>query len=369
MSRLAVVMGTRPEVIKLAPVVAAARARGSDVTVIATGQHAEMLDQMLRDFELEPDHSLAVMRHGQSLSSLTARLVEGLGVLFETTRPEFVAVQGDTTSALCGALAAFYSGIDVAHVEAGLRSSDLCSPFPEEANRRLIAPLADYHFCPTRRAAMNLASENVASERIHVVGNTVIDALGWACERLAGRASLDLPSAPKRILVTLHRRESHGRRLTGIALALRRIASRGDAAILFPLHRSQAVRNQVLPVLVNVPGVKLCEPLGYFDLVQALLWCDLVLTDSGGLQEEAPSLGKPVLVAREKTERPEAIEAGVARLVGTKPARLIAETERLLDDTQAYAAMARVANPFGDGRASERIVEVLGLGDDLADAA
>jgi UDP-N-acetylglucosamine 2-epimerase (non-hydrolysing) len=364
------VLGTRPEVIKLAPVVhELEREPAVDSIVVSTGQHRAMLDQMLGVFEVRPDVDLDVMRPGQRLSDLTAALMERLGETLRAFAPDRVLVQGDTTTALCGALAAFYEGIPVGHVEAGLRSFDPRSPFPEEANRRLAGALADLHFCPTPRAAANLEAEGVLSDRILVTGNTVVDALLWAVERTSQARRPLAQMRRRRVLVTLHRRESHGPVLRRICEAIRALAGRGDVEVVFPVHPNPAVLAEVWPVLGDVEGVCVCEPLDYLELVAVLSSSDLVLTDSGGLQEEAPSLGKPVLVLRDTTERPEAIEAGVARLVGTEPASVYATATELLDDPIAYAAMARAENPFGDGLARLRIVEAVLDGDALEAAA
>lgn len=358
--RIAAVLGTRPEVIKLAPVISELRRRRDvECAVVATGQHREMLDQMLRVFQIEPDVDLGVMRPQQRLSDLTAELMRGLGAALAELDPTWVVVQGDTTSTMCGALAAFYENIAVAHVEAGLRSGDRLSPFPEEVNRSVVARVADVHFCPTPQSAENLLREAVPEEDVLVTGNTVIDSLLWAVDH----ARLIEPPVPRirlrRILLTLHRRESHGEATRSVCQAVRRLARRGDVEIVFPVHLSPVVRDVVERELAGVDGVHLCEPLDYLSLVHVLDSCDVVLTDSGGLQEEAPAFGKPVLVLRETTERPEAVEAGVARLVGTETAVVVDAVEELLDDPVAYERMAHPENPFGDGQAGERIVRRL----------
>jgi UDP-N-acetylglucosamine 2-epimerase (non-hydrolysing) len=359
--KVVTILGTRPEVIKLAPVIAELRRRPStDSVIVSTGQHREMLDQMLDQFELKADVDLGAMRPKQRLSDLTADLVRGLGNTLASVRPDWVLVQGDTTTALCGALAAFYEDVPVAHVEAGLRSGHNRSPFPEEANRRVVSQLASLHLCPTAGSAANLCAEAVPEERVHVTGNTVIDALVWAVRRARSLLPPVRRMRSRRVLLTLHRRESHGDRMRGVCDAVRELARRGDTEFVFPVHRSPAVRDVVLPQLIDVEGVHLCEPLDYFSFVHVLDSCDLVLTDSGGLQEEAPTLGKPVLVLRDTTERPEAVRAGVARLVGTSPRVIVETAATLLDDPAAYAAMAHPENPFGDGRASPRIVQALG---------
>ena len=358
--RVVAVLGTRPEVIKLAPVVAELReTQAAECIVVSTGQHREMLDQMLQQFELDVDVELAVMRPAQRLADLTAELVRGLGATVADLRPDWVLVQGDTSTTFCGALAAFYERVPVAHVEAGLRTGDDRSPFPEEANRRLVARLASLHLCPTVRNARNLLSEAIPADRVVVTGNTVVDALLWAVDRARALEPPVPRLRPRRILLTVHRRESHGGGLLAVCQAVRALARRGDVEIVFPVHRSPAVRELVLPELAGVDGVQLCDPLDYLELVHLLDSCDLVLSDSGGLQEEAPALGKPVLVLRGTTERHEAIEAGVARLVGTDPLAIVRSAQDLLDDPAAYVAMARATNPFGDGRASARVVEAL----------
>ncbi|HKX47472.1 MAG TPA: UDP-N-acetylglucosamine 2-epimerase (non-hydrolyzing) [Gaiellaceae bacterium] len=358
---VAAIVGTRPEVIKLAPVVHALRSTpGTQCAVVSTGQHREMLDQMLEVFELEPDIDLAVMRHRQRLPTLTANLIHGLGKMLAALRPEWALVQGDTTTTFSGALAAFYEGIPVAHVEAGLRTGDSRTPFPEETNRRLVGRLATLHFCPTPRNADNLHREGVPENRVLVTGNTVIDALLWAVERSRRLRPPTEKRRRHRILLTVHRRENHGPPLRQVCSAVRHIAARGDVDIVFPVHRSPSVSGIVGPALAHVSGVHLCDPLDYLSLVRELDACDLVLSDSGGLQEEAPALGKPVLVLRDATERPEAVEAGVARLVGTTPEVIVGAVSALLDDPVAYAAMARASSPFGDGRARLRVVEALG---------
>jgi UDP-N-acetylglucosamine 2-epimerase (non-hydrolysing) len=368
--RVATILGTRPEVIKLAPVVAELRRNPETESVlVATGQHREMLDQMLEQFNLEADVDLSVMTPEQRLSDLTAELVRGLGNTLAAVRPDWVLVQGDTSTTLCGALAAFYESVPVAHVEAGLRSGDDRSPFPEEANRRLVTCLTKLHLCPTAGSAANLVAESVPAERIRVTGNTVIDALLSAIERARALPAPVPRTRPRRILLTLHRRESHGEAMRNVCEVVREIARRGDTEVVFPVHRSPAVRDVVLPALTGLDGVHLCEPLDYLELVHVLDSCDLVLTDSGGLQEEAPTLGKPVLVLRDTTERPEALAAGVALLVGTTPAMVHAAVSTLLDDRRAYKAMAQPQNPFGDGRASARVVAALAEGRALRQVA
>ncbi|NUO42102.1 MAG: UDP-N-acetylglucosamine 2-epimerase (non-hydrolyzing) [Streptomyces sp.] len=349
------VLGTRPEAIKLAPV-ARAMAAGPqfEPLVVTTGQHREMLHQMLGMLGVDARISLDVMRTRQQLSDLTARLVRELGGVLREQRPDLVVVQGDTTTALAGALAAFYEKIPVAHVEAGLRTGVIDNPFPEELNRSLIGRIARWHFAPTPAAARHLTDEGVPGEQVFTTGNTVIDNLLWVLTEGAGVSAFRTDA--KRILVTLHRRENQGERMRGMGRALARLARRGDLEIVLPLHKSPAVREALLPELEGHQGISLVEPLDYLDFAATLAECDLVLTDSGGIQEEAPSLAKPSLVLRTTTERPEAVEAGAARLIGTDPEAIVTWAERLLDDPAEYRRMATAGNPFGDGEAAHRIL-------------
>lgn len=358
--RAAVVLGTRPEAIKLAPVVhRLAAAEDIECVVVSTGQHRELLDPMLSLFGIQPDVELDVMRPNQQLPELTSDLVRELAQVFRSEQPDWVLVQGDTTTTFSGALAAFYEGIPIGHVEAGLRTHDLQSPFPEEANRRLAGTLASLHFAPTPPNAANLIGEGVPRDRILVTGNTGIDALLWAVEQ-ARRLPPFLPKRrERRILLTLHRRENHGEPIRRLCHAVAALAAREDTEVVFPVHANPAVRRVVLPQLQGVAGIELCDPLDYLSLVQVLDASDLVLTDSGGLQEEAPTLGKPVLVLRETTERREAVDAGVAKLIGTDPGSVLVAATELLDDPAAYASMAHAENPFGDGTASYAIVDAL----------
>jgi UDP-N-acetylglucosamine 2-epimerase (non-hydrolysing) len=352
------VLGTRPEAIKLAPV-ARAMATGTqfEPIVVTTGQHREMLHQMLGLLYVDVRIALDVMRSRQQLSDLTARLVRELGGVMREQRPDLVVVQGDTTTALAGALAAFYEKIPVAHVEAGLRTGVIDNPFPEELNRSLIGRIARWHFAPTPAAARHLTGEGVAEEQVFVTGNTVVDNLLWVLAEGTGTSAFR--TGAKRILVTLHRRENQGERMRGMGRALTRLAERGDVEIVLPLHKSPAVRDVLLPELEGQPGISLVEPLGYLDFAATLAECDLVLTDSGGIQEEAPSLSKPALVLRTTTERPEAVEAGAARLIGTDPDSIVTWANTLLDDPAEYRRMAGAGNPFGDGTASARILSQL----------
>lgn len=363
MKHILLVFGTRPEVIKLAPVIFALRQHGgARVTLCSTGQHRSMLDAALEAFELRADFDLEIMRPGQHPADVFGRLMLGLRPLLEELKPDIVVVQGDTATVAAGALAGFLHGVRVAHVEAGLRTRDRRAPFPEEVNRRLTGVVADYHFPPTARARDNLLNEGVAPESVFLTGNTVVDALHWMRDRVAGRPLPAHTEADGRrlVLVTAHRRESFGEPFRALCQALREIAERfDDVQLLYPVHLNPNVQRPVREILGDCRRVRLIEPLGYPDLVAALNRAYLVITDSGGIQEEAPALGKPVLVLREKTERPEAVAAGVVRLVGTCRERIVAEATRLLADPAAYAEMARPVCVYGDGRAAQRICEVL----------
>jgi UDP-N-acetylglucosamine 2-epimerase (non-hydrolysing) len=366
--RILTVFGTRPEAIKLFPLVHALEADRRFVSrVCVSGQHRGMLDQVLEISGIVPDHDLDLMRPDQSLDALTANLLTGIGKVLDAERPDWVVVQGDTATAMAGALAAYYRKIPVAHVEAGLRSGNIHHPWPEEVNRKVIGSFAALHFAPTETAAAALRAENVDPAAIHVTGNSVIDALHWVTAKIAaepglagGLAELEARFAGKRIIgVTSHRRENFGGGMQAIADAIRRLAARSDVAVIFPVHLNPNVRKVMDAELSRLDNVALIEPLDYPHFARLIAISHLMLTDSGGVQEEAPALGKPVLVMRETTERPEGVEAGTARLVGTDSGRIVAEAERLLDDEAAYAAMARAHNPFGDGRTAARIVELL----------
>ena len=369
--RICVTIGTRPEAIKMAPV---ARAFLQDdrfeTQILLTGQHKEMVEQVMRLFELQGDRDLAIMQPGQTLTDITCRSLTGLGALFAELQPQLVLVQGDTTTAFAAALAAFYQQIPVGHVEAGLRTDNLYSPFPEEANRRLISQVTQLHFAPTDLAVANLQKSGVMGE-VHQTGNTVIDALLAVAAKnppcpiasLAGTAtagrSLDWSAGPV-ILATVHRRENWGDPLTDIADGFLGLLDRfPDLSLVLPLHRNPTVREPLIGKLGPHDRVFLTEPLDYSALIGAMQRSTLILTDSGGLQEEAPSLGKPVLVLRDTTERPEAIAAGTAKLIGTATADIVREASLLLSDRAAYEAMAHAANPFGDGQAAARIVQAV----------
>ncbi len=360
------IFGTRPEAIKLFPVaLELARRRKFRVRLCATAQHRGLLDQVLESVGMEPDYDLDLMQPGQTLAQTTSRLMGALEPVLKDAAPDMVLVQGDTTTTFCGALAAFYERIPVGHVEAGLRTWDRWQPFPEEMNRLLTSRLATLHFAATPWAAANLSAEGVDPASIFVTGNTGIDAVLWVRDRLqegalVGGAWPPLDGTRKLILVTAHRRESFGAGLERICAALARLAERHDVQVVYPVHPNPNVRAPVERLLRGRPNVVLLEPLEYVPFVDLMRRAWLLITDSGGIQEEGPSLGKPILVLREKTERPEAVEAGTAKLVGTDPERILAEAVRLLEDPEEYQRMARVHNPYGDGQARVRIADAIG---------
>jgi UDP-N-acetylglucosamine 2-epimerase (non-hydrolysing) len=366
------VFGTRPEAIKLCPLIRELRLRPEfAVHICVTAQHRGMLDQVLEAFQVTPDHDLNIMRPNQTLSGLTARILEALEPVLKAAPPDMVIVQGDTTTTLAAALAAFYHRIPTAHVEAGLRTGDPAHPFPEEINRVLTGRLAELHFAPTAKAATNLMAEGVPQARIHITGNTGIDAVLYVRDALESGAlaapewpclgdSLTADAAGRRlIVVTSHRRENFGPGFAREMRALRRIAERPDVELVYPVHRNPHVLEPAHELLGGRANIHLIEPVAYVPFVDLLRRAYFLITDSGGIQEEAPSLGKPVLVMREKTERPEAVEAGTVKLVGTDEERIVAEATRLLDDRAEYTRMTRVHNPYGDGQASKRIGEIL----------
>lgn len=366
-----IVFGTRPEAIKLFPVIQALAAHPMlRVRTCVSAQHRGLLDQVLAIAGITPDIDLDLMEPGQTLDRLTARLLTSLGEVMDAERPDRVIVQGDTATAMVGALAAYYRRIPVSHVEAGLRSGDIYHPFPEEVNRRIVAPIADQHFAPTQTAADALIRENIPPATVHVTGNTVIDALLATQARIAVDPSLAAGLDPiaarfagkRLVLVTTHRRENFGGGMENIARAIARIAARPDIAILFPVHPNPNVVSVMDAVLGGAANIARIDPLDYPHFVRALGMSHIVLTDSGGVQEEAPALGKPVLVMRETTERPEGVAAGTARLIGTDENRIVSEIFTLLDDNDSHQAMARAHNPFGDGQASARIVKVVADG-------
>ena len=365
--KLLFVFGTRPEAIKLAPVIRYFRehfAERIQVDTCVTAQHREMLDQVLNVFAIHPQYDLNVMRPDQTLASVTGLMLPALEKVLESSRPDLVFVQGDTTTTLCGALASFYARIQVAHVEAGLRTGDLHQPFPEELNRVIVSKLATIHFAATRQAAANLDSEGIPPERIEVTGNTGIDALlhvkrGLETGELASACPLFVPNGSKLILVTAHRRESFGAGIQQICTALLAIAESRDVHIVYPVHPNPRVAEPVRQLLSGHSRITLTDPLDYVSFVDLLRRACLILTDSGGIQEEAPSIGKPVLVLRDKTERPEAIQAGTAILVGTNANDIVVNTERLLTNASEYQRRSQLKNPYGDGTASATIAEYL----------
>jgi UDP-N-acetylglucosamine 2-epimerase (non-hydrolysing) len=362
------IIGTRPEAIKLVPLVLELQRRPQEFksVVCVTGQHREMLDQVLDAFGIVADHDLNLMAPGQSLGQITARAVAGLTEVCEKDRPDIILVQGDTTTAFCGALVGHYQQIKTGHVEAGLRTGNKFSPFPEEMNRRLIGQMADLHFPPTAHAEATLLSEGVCSDDVFLTGNTVIDTLLLTRERVtqeipeAARAIQSLTENTRVVLVTGHRRESHGQGFENICNAIHNVAEKfADINFIYPVHLNPKVQEPVNRILGNHPRIHLVDPLSYEPFVWLLNQCDIVLTDSGGVQEEAPSFGKPVLVMRDTTERPEGVEAGNAKLVGTCQETIETELIRLLTDPAAYAEMADAQNPYGDGTASRQIADVL----------
>ncbi|WP_052018188.1 UDP-N-acetylglucosamine 2-epimerase (non-hydrolyzing) [Cupriavidus sp. HMR-1] len=358
--KIAVVIGTRPEAIKMAPVVKALEnSEHLAPIVVATGQHREMLDQVFDIFSIEPDFDLNVMRPNQTLPALTARLITSLDECIGQIQPAAILVQGDTTSVLAASMVAFYHRIPIGHVEAGLRTGDMDNPFPEEMNRVLAGRLARWHFAPTVSSRNNLLIEGVAPDSIYVSGNTVIDAL-FDARRHPAKVPYQRSDKRRLMLVTTHRRENFGAPLGDICAAIIRLLEANPYLdILFPVHRNPNVSAPVREALGNHPRVTLCEPLDYLSFIAGMEAADLILSDSGGVQEEAPALGKPVLVLREETERPEAVSFGVAELVGTNPDRIVRAVQKLLSDDSAYRAMARGSSPYGDGKAAARIISVL----------
>ncbi|MBG6190655.1 UDP-N-acetylglucosamine 2-epimerase (non-hydrolyzing) [Arthrobacter sp. CAN_A212] len=359
------IYGTRPEAIKMAPIVAALKdADDFDCVVTVTGQHRAMLDQVNDLFGIVPDFDLNILQQRQTLSSIMTKTIDGLDRLFEQSKPDAVIVQGDTTTSTAAAIAAFYHGIPVVHVEAGLRSGDLFSPFPEEANRKITSQIASLHLAPTTTSRDNLLAENVSPASIVVTGNTVIDALLETVKKQVPFTDPQLEdlahSARKILLVTTHRRENQGDGMRGIGRAIARIASaEPDLVIVLPVHKNPAVREAVLPALEGLSNIVVTEPLAYGEFTRLLSLAHVVLTDSGGVQEEAPSLGKPVLVMRDNTERPEAVGAGTVKLIGTDEERIVVEVDRLLNNADSFSAMANAVNPYGDGLAASRSVAAI----------
>lgn len=356
------VFGTRPEAIKMAPVIKECGKYQEflEILVVVTGQHRQMLDQVLRLFEIDPDYDLGIMEANQTLTSIVTKTLKGIEEIILNERPDLILVQGDTSTAFAAGLSAYYYKVPLGHIEAGLRTFDKWQPYPEEINRKLLTSLADLHFPPTKSAMDNLLREQVPREEIALTGNTVIDALLEVAKRNFNLSSTGLRLTPgkKIVLVTTHRRENWGAPLRGICLAIKTIAERfhEQVEIVLPVHKNPTVSTVVNEVLGNVPNVLLTEPLDYEPFIHLLKASYLVLTDSGGIQEEAPSLGKPVLVMRDKTERPEAVLAGTVKLVGSDTDLIVTEASKLLGDEAEYAKMSQAANPYGDGRASSRII-------------
>ena len=367
--KVAIVFGTRPEAIKMAPVVAAFRADPAFETLVCvTGQHRTMLDQVLGIFGIEPDIDLDIMTPGQSLADITVRVLQGMERVIRDHKPDVVLVHGDTTTAMASALAAFYHQVPVGHVEAGLRTRDIMRPWPEEMNRSVIDVVGRWLFAPTPQARQALLDERINGSRIAVTGNTVIDALLMASDLIEGDAARQnaiasdftyLDPAKRLLLVTGHRRENFGGGLRRMCEALARLARRGDVQVVYPVHLNENVQQAARETLSGVDDVFLIDPLEYLPFIYLMRRAHLIITDSGGIQEEAPSLGKPVLVTRDVTERPEAVEAGTARLVGTDPDVIVREATHLLDSPEAYRRVSEIRNPYGDGKAAQRILEAI----------
>jgi len=363
-----IIFGTRPEAIKMAPLVNQfLKDNRFDTKVCVTGQHREMLDQVLDFFDITPDYDLSLMKPNQNLYNLTGEVINGLKPILESFKPDFVFVHGDTTTTMAASISGFYSGAKVCHIEAGLRTNNLLSPFPEEMNRQVTGRIATYHFAPTTKSQENLLKENVAKENILVTGNTVIDALLESSNRVENLDNEDIIELKNKVdfkkrilLVTGHRRENHGQGFINICAALKEIAiNNPDVEIVYPVHLNPNVLKPVNELLSNILNIHLVKPLSYPSFVWLMNQSYLIITDSGGVQEEAPSLGKPVLVMRETTERPEAVEAGTVILVGTDTNKIIKETQELLDNPKKYNSMSALHNPYGDGKACERIIEFI----------
>jgi UDP-N-acetylglucosamine 2-epimerase (non-hydrolysing) len=366
--KILIVFGTRPEAIKMAPLVKefARDTERFETTLCVTAQHREMLDQVLDFFELTPDHDLDLMKTDQNLFSLTAEIIQGMKGIFDQGAPDYVFVHGDTTTSMATALAGFYQGAKVCHVEAGLRTFDKRAPFPEELNRQLTGRIADFHFSPTETSRKNLLTEHVPDETIVVTGNTVIDALLESVRRVQtledpeiDRVTSIIQPGREIILVTGHRRENHGQGFLNICQALKTISEQANVQIIYPVHLNPNIQKPVYEILGNCPNISLIDPLSYKAFVWLMDKCKLIITDSGGVQEEAPSLGKPVLVMRDTTERPEAVDAGTVVLVGTDPDKIVTEALSLLTDQNRYESMSRLHNPYGDGKACRRIVDFI----------
>jgi UDP-N-acetylglucosamine 2-epimerase (non-hydrolysing) len=364
-----IVFGTRPEAIKMSPVILALKASGIQTSICITAQHRGMLDSVMNFFELKADYDLDLMQPNQSLNKLASRIFDNMDAVLDKAKPDIVLVHGDTTTSSVAAWSAFHRGIKVGHVEAGLRTYDKHAPFPEEVNRQLTARIADYHFAPTETAKHHLINEGISESTILVTGNTVIDALQYGVQQLQqGYSSADvkrvqqiLDPTRKLILVTGHRRENFGAGFEQVCAALANISQRNDVQVIYPVHLNPNVQEPVNRLLANAPNINLIAPVDYPAFIYLMKHSYLILTDSGGIQEEAPSLGKPVLVFRDTTERPEAVDAGTVKIVGTSAQTIFSEMERLLDDKTAYQQMAEAINPYGDGFASHRIVKAFGL--------
>lgn len=370
--RVMVIYGTRPEAVKMAPLIKALQTSAVlEPVVVSTGQHREMMDQVNHWFGITPHLDLKVFKPGSNLNQLSARIMESIDPVLEREKPDAVVVQGDTTTVVVAAVACFHKLIPVVHLEAGLRSGDIHSPFPEEFNRRVAGQVTTLHLAPTDQSKQNLLREGIDPAAVVVAGNTVIDALRWTADHEVSfsdkRLRREAEAGRPMILLTTHRRENWGEPMRRIGVAVAEIARKyPDHLIVFPAHANPLVREQVVPAIKGLDNVVVCDPLEYQEFVHAQKWASIVLTDSGGVQEEAPSLGKPVLVLRDNTERPEAVQAGTVRLIGTEVERIVDEVSRLIDDSEAYEVMSRAINPYGDGRAGERsvaaIAELLGVG-------
>ncbi|MCX7796972.1 MAG: UDP-N-acetylglucosamine 2-epimerase (non-hydrolyzing) [bacterium] len=356
MKKIMFVFGTRPEVSKLAPVIFEARKESRlETIIVSTGQHREMLDQMLKVFSITPDIDLSIMEEKQSLSSVTVKIIDRIEPVILSYKPDMVVVQGDTSSAFLASLVSFYNKIPIAHVEAGLRSFDIYNPFPEEANRRFISVVSSLNLAPTKKAKENLLREGVKEESIIVTGNTIVDALYWIAKDIS-----EIDTTKRLILVTAHRRENWGEPMEELALAIKELVMEfPDIAFIVPLHKNPVVREIFGKILSNVDRVELLEPLDYPSLIKVMKSAYLILTDSGGIQEEAPTFGKPVLVLRDTTERPEGIERGVAKLIGMHKENIIESVRELLTNQTLYISMSKAGNPYGDGKAGERTVKAI----------
>ena len=360
MIKVMTIFGTRPEAIKMAPVVKCLRnTKGIDATVCISAQHREMLDQVLETFGIEADYDLNIMHVGQTLNEITCKVLDGLDKIFKSEKIDLVLVHGDTTTTFAGALAAFYNKVAIGHVEAGLRTWNKYSPYPEEMNRSMVGRIADLHFAPTKLSAQNLIKENIEEDKIFITGNTAIDAMKDTVKENYSHRIFEWTGDKKTLLLTAHRRENLGKPMYNIFKAVKRITDKHDVKVIYPIHLNPQIRNIAKEVLGDTDKVKIIEPLEVVDFHNFINKANIILTDSGGIQEEAPSLGKPVLVLRDTTERPEGIEAGTLKLVGTDENDIFNETEKLLTDDKEYEKMSHASNPYGDGNASQRICDVI----------